>query len=190
MIRENKVVRERIPEDCTPCLKTYDLTYSRQNNDEILSGTWKGEDMGTIAGCPPGKIYLKRVAESAFARKKERETEIVRTLLLDTSNIKVEFYDNGEIDGDTISILLNNAVLQYKKGLSLTPITLNVLLEASKDYDMMMHAENLGSISPNTALMIITSGKSRYEVFLSSSENKNAAVRFRYETRKPNNQPK
>lgn len=184
MISEKKVVTEKIPEDCTPCLKTYDLTYSRQNNDETLSGTWKGEDMGTVAGCPPGKIFLKRVKESAFAVKKERKTELVRTLVLDTSSIKVEFYDNGQIDGDTISIFLNNELKLYKKGLSLTPITMNVDLQAGKDYDLVMFAETLGTIPPNTALMILTSGTMKYEIFLSASDDKNAAVRFRYEKKK------
>lgn len=184
MISEKKVVTEKIPEDCTPCLKTYDLTYSRQNNDETLSGTWKGEDMGTVAGCPPGKIFLKRVKESAFAVKKERKTEMVRTLVLDTSAIKVEFYDNGQIDGDTISIFLNNELKLYKKGLSLTPITMNIDLQAGKDYDLVMFAETLGAIPPNTALMIITSGAMKYEIFLSASDDKNAAVRFRYEKKK------
>lgn len=180
VISEKKVVRERIPEDCIPCLKTYDLTYSRQNNDEVLSGTWKGEDLGTLIGCPPGKIYLKRVKESAFAKKTDRKTEIVKTLVLDSPDVKIEFYDNGEIDGDTISIFLNKENLVNKKVLSLTPIVLNIPLLASKEYEMILFAESLGSIPPNTALMILTSGMAKYEIFLSASDNKNAAVRFIY----------
>ncbi|MEJ7767791.1 MAG: hypothetical protein WKF89_08265 [Chitinophagaceae bacterium] len=181
IITERKVLKERIPEDCVPCLKTYDLTYTRSNNDETLSGTWKGEDMGTVVGCPPGKIFIKRVKESAFAKKKERVSEIVRTLHLDTSNVKVEFYDNGQVDGDTISIFLNSELVLSRKRLSLTPLTLVIPLQPSKDYEMVMFAESLGTIPPNTALMIITSGSSKYEIFLSASENKNAAVKFRFE---------
>ena len=41
-----------------------------------------------------------------------------------------------------------------------------------------MQAENLGSIPPNTALMIIKTRKKRYEVRLSSDHNKTAAVEF------------
>jgi hypothetical protein len=41
-----------------------------------------------------------------------------------------------------------------------------------------MVAENLGSIPPNTSLMIVTAGTKRYEVFISSSEQKNAKVVF------------
>ena len=48
------------------------------------------------------------------------------------------------------------------------------------DYELMMYAENLGRIPPNTSLMIVTAGKKRYEMRISSNEQKNAVVRFRY----------
>ena len=57
-----------------------------------------------------------------------------------------------------------------------------------------MIAENLGSIVPNTALLIITAGEKRYQLFLSSTEQKSAKVRFVYDknaalVRKPEVQP-
>jgi len=39
-----------------------------------------------------------------------------------------------------------------------------------------MVANNLGSIPPNTSLMVVTTTDKRYEVFISSSEKKNAKV--------------
>jgi len=39
-----------------------------------------------------------------------------------------------------------------------------------------MVANNLGSIPPNTSIMIITANNKRYEVFISSSEQENAKV--------------
>ena len=44
-----------------------------------------------------------------------------------------------------------------------------------------MVGENLGSIPPNTALMIINAGDKRYQLYLTSDEQKNAMVRFIYE---------
>jgi hypothetical protein len=44
-----------------------------------------------------------------------------------------------------------------------------------------MVADNLGAIPPNTALMIITAGDKRYQLFISSDEQKNAKVVVRYE---------
>jgi hypothetical protein len=44
-----------------------------------------------------------------------------------------------------------------------------------------MVAENLGTLPPNTALMIVQAGKERYTLNLSSTEQKNAMVRFKYQ---------
>ena len=44
-----------------------------------------------------------------------------------------------------------------------------------------MVAENLGSIPPNTAILIITAGKNRHQLSLSSSETKSARVRIVYD---------
>ncbi|MBD0286546.1 MAG: hypothetical protein ICV79_14130, partial [Flavisolibacter sp.] len=42
-------------------------------------------------------------------------------------------------------------------------------------------AENLGSIPPNTALLIVTAGTKQYKLSLSSTEQKSAMVRFIYD---------
>ncbi len=201
VLKEESVVKYKIPMDCIPCIKTYDLTLSKQDNEEVLTGSWTGTKMGSKENCPQGQIVLRRVAESAFMGEEvlqtpelaaiqrtlkpiERKIEVVQTFVLDTSSIKLELYDNGQIDGDTISIFLNQQLIMYKKGLATKPITLTIPVMPSKDYEMIMFAENLGSIPPNTALMVVTAGLKKYEVYLSSSEIKSAAVRFRYEKKK------
>lgn len=180
-IAEKKILKERIPEDCAPCLKTYNLVYTRQNNEESLSGRWVGEDMGTIAGCPPGNIYLHRAVKSAFEEKKVRKTEVAQTIVVDSADVHVSFYDNGIIDGDSITVFLDNQVLVSKKGLSLVPIKVNFTLQPSREYQMIVYAENLGTMPPNTALVVVTSGTRRYEVLLSSNEEKNSSLRFIYQ---------
>jgi hypothetical protein len=44
-----------------------------------------------------------------------------------------------------------------------------------------MVAENMGRIPPNTSLMIVQDGDKRYQVSITSTEQKNAMVRFRYQ---------
>lgn len=198
VLMEEKVLRYSIPPNCVPCIKTYDLTLTKLNNEEVLSGTWDGVMMGSKENCPHGRVTLKRVMESAFGIDDAvqpaelaaiqrtlppltRKIELAQTLVLDTSSVKLELYDNGQIDGDTISIFLNQQLILYKKGLTTKPISLSLPVIPAKDYEMIMYAENLGSIPPNTALMVVTAGKKRYEIYLSSTEQKSAAVRFRYE---------
>jgi len=42
--------------------------------------------------------------------------------------------------------------------------------------EVAMYAENLGTFPPNTALMVITDGSKRHEVYLSSSLSQNSSV--------------
>jgi hypothetical protein len=55
--------------------------------------------------------------------------------------------------------------------------------EDDAEHELVMVADNLGRIPPNTSLMLVSAGDKRYEVRITSNEQKNAVVRFVY--RKP-----
>ncbi|HEX5152392.1 MAG TPA: hypothetical protein VFW07_13175 [Parafilimonas sp.] len=113
---------------------------------------------------------------------KTRSNPLIKTITTNVPDIKVELYDNGDIDGDTITVYDNNQVIAWKKGLTDKPITLNIKADAENAvHEFVMVADNLGSIPPNTALMIITAGDKRYQLFISSDKQKNAKVVVRYE---------
>ena len=110
---------------------------------------------------------------------KTRENALVRRIETEASEIKIELYDNGEIDGDTISIYHNNELIRSHMRLSHRPITVSIGVNPDQPHhEIVMVAENLGSIPPNTSVMIITTASNRYEVLISSSEQKNAKVVF------------
>ena len=173
-IREGLVTTFKIPALCTVCIKNYDLKYSRNGDKEYLTGTWNGKVMNSDVSCLPGDITLSRVAESAFKEVPE--------VLVDSGTLRLDFYDNGEIDGDSISIRVNKKILLTHQLLGLKPITVYVRIDVHNPFqEVEMIAENLGSIPPNTALLIITAGTKRYRLFLSSTEQKSAKIRFLYD---------
>jgi hypothetical protein len=196
VIIESEVLAYNIPKDCVPCIKTYDLTYQKKESTEQLTGQWKGFQMDSRAACPPGTITLTRSSESAFKvdiiqspemeklqktlRLEPRQNEVSKALTVDVPAIKIELYDNAEIDGDTVTVLLNNKLLLFRRGLSTKPLTVMLNALPGTDYELLMYADNLGRIPPNTALMVVTAGSKKYEVYISSTEQKNAVVRFRY----------
>jgi hypothetical protein len=111
-----------------------------------------------------------------------RENELTKTLTVRNEEVIVKLYDNGEIDDDTISVYLDNILLLSSKRLSTYPITINLKMdEDNAEHVLVMVAENLGKIPPNTSLMIVNDGDKRYEVRITSTEQKNAMVRFRYQ---------
>ncbi len=107
-----------------------------------------------------------------------RNKQIIKTIEVGEKAFRVDMYDNGQIDGDTISLYMNGKLMVSRQRLTTTPITLNISLDENKENELIMYAENLGTIPPNTALMVVTVGDKRYEVNISSSEKTNGAVRF------------
>jgi hypothetical protein len=96
-----------------------------------------------------------------------------------TINLKV--YDNAIVDGDTVSILYNGKLLLTHQLLSEKAIELTIALDETQTRnEITLFAENLGSIPPNTALVVITAGKKRYELFASASLEENAVLVFDY----------
>lgn len=113
---------------------------------------------------------------------KQRKNELFQTISTSASEISISFYDNGEIDGDTISVFDNNRLVVGRRGLTANPITLKIKMnEEEPEHEIVMVAENLGAIPPNTALMIVQAGSKRYTLGISSTEQKNAMVRFKYD---------
>jgi hypothetical protein len=108
-----------------------------------------------------------------------RTNALVKQIETAAGEIRIELYDNGEIDGDTVSIYHNNVLIKSHVRLSEKPISLRIAIDtAQPHHELIMVANNLGSIPPNTSVMIITAGTARYEVFISSTEQKNAKVVF------------
>ena len=97
----------------------------------------------------------------------------------DKDSIKVDLYDNGQIDNDTVSVYVNDRQVIRKQMVTAKPTTFYISLSEDKHFDKIkLIAENLGSIPPNTALMVITTRKKKYDVFLSSTYEKSAVVEF------------
>lgn len=173
-LAEGPVQTFKIPADCTPCIKNYELWYSSNGKVETLRGEWNGKVMHTDMDCQPGQLVLTRASESAFKTIPEVE--------VDTGTIQLDFYDNGEIDDDTISVFVNKKPILSRERLGVRPSTAHIRIDLENTFqEIEMVAENLGRIPPNTALLIVTAGNKRYRLYLTSTEQKSAMVRFIYE---------
>jgi len=122
----------------------------------------------------------KAVSEKAKEKLTRRNYQIIKTIDVTDDKLKIEIYDNGQIDGDTVSIFLNEKLLVPARMLTAKPITLDIKITDDEDtYDLIMYAESLGTIPPNTALMIVTTSKNRYEINITSTEQTSGVVRFK-----------
>ncbi len=111
----------------------------------------------------------------------ERKLDIQEIIRVQDTTVQITLYDNATIDGDTVSVFVDKNPVLLNQLISAKPLTFTVTLkEPGKPVEIIMQAENLGSIPPNTAVMIIQAGQRRYEARLRSSFEKHAVVILTY----------
>jgi hypothetical protein len=113
---------------------------------------------------------------------KGRESVVVAHIPLPVTGAdtaRIELYDNGEIDGDSVSLFVNNELLVQHILLAVQPKVLLVPIDKSLPVNtLLLVAENLGRLPPNTALMVVTVHGKTYNLFLSTDYKKNASIQL------------
>ncbi|HLA59794.1 MAG TPA: hypothetical protein VK622_13565 [Puia sp.] len=127
------------------------------------------------------KISQPTVVVPVPAILKSRKNELLKTLIINHNMIEIRIYDDGAIDNDTVSVYYDNKLLISKARLSDLPITMKIAVEPSEHpHQLVMVAENLGDIPPNTSLLVVVDGEKRYEERIISTEQKNVMIDFQY----------
>lgn len=139
---------------------------------------WKPSASDTINAVT---LFQRKVINYVIEREyTERENVVNDEIEVDSDSLKIDFYDNGEVDGDSISIFFNNKIMAFHQKLSTQSIHFDVVLDSLKKVnELTMFAENLGTIPPNTALMIIHDGLKTYNIRLLSNLEKNATIKIK-----------
>ena len=120
-----------------------------------------------------------RNADAPAADLLLRTNVIQQTVEFTSDSLLLSLYDNGEVDGDTVSVILNGEIILAKQRLSTNAVKKTIYIPAGTDrIELIMYAESLGTIPPNTGLLIVRDGKKYYEVRFSGDMKKNAAIIF------------
>ena len=179
--------REAYKNTCPEIFFDLKLNKEATNQDSILTAlrqfketyqVWRPSATDTlIAANIIQRPVINYVVSNQF---KERQNEVVDEISVESDSLQIDFYDNGEIDGDSISVFYNKQLLAFNRILSTRSIHFDLVLDTAKEVnEITMFADNLGSIPPNTALMLVYDGKQRHEVRLLSTFQKNATVIIR-----------
>lgn len=107
-----------------------------------------------------------------------RKIETIRTVPVTGDSLVLSLFDNGAVDGDTVSVLLNGKVVVSKIGLLEKAFnqTIHFTPEMGDTIKIVLYAENLGSIPPNTGLLVVRNAGSDYEIRFSGDLTKNSAI--------------
>ncbi len=154
--------QQELAESITEAVKRYKIMI--ESGNPVHTTTAKGNDEKTIP--TPEKFN-------------NRTKNILKRIDISQPNFKVDLYDDGDVDGDIVSVYFNGKILLSNIKLTEKPLTLNLTIDPSKtENELLVYAENEGDIPPNTALMIVTDDSNRTEVRITSDDKKNGVIIF------------
>lgn len=120
------------------------------------------------------------VVKTTEEKIKERANSAPQVVYFKTDSLVLSLYDNGEVDGDTVSVTLNGVMLMEKQGLRATAIRKSIPVPSGTDeMTLVLFAENLGKYPPNTGLLVVRDGDDIHQVRFSADLTQNATIIFR-----------
>ena len=150
--------------------------YQKPITAKLADSTPKTLHIAELLDLTP-RLKKPTLIEQMTSRTPKKSFEVFST----SDSVKVELYDNGVFDYDTVSVIYNKSLVIYKEMLQTNkPIRFYVKLNAEpRKNEMIFFAENLGLTPPNSALMIITDGDNkRTEINVSSDLDHNSVIYF------------
>lgn len=198
---ENGIIKSIQPKDYTLCIKNFYLHYAQEKDGtETLKGRWSGigydeNKLDNIYpnACIPGLVSLTRIRGVQMEGYEPTpifnfpdtlyDTKVNKVEEIEVSHRTIELFlnDYEKVDGDKVSIYLNRQKIVDHFQIRKIPKKITVTLsEESPLNEILIQAENLGRIPPNTSLMKIKDGNKEYKVYISSDLKTTAAVYIKY----------
>jgi hypothetical protein len=142
----------------------------------------KSEIVGVPVTRQQTKMETKIATPTIEQKFASREKVFQKQIPLSGDSIELQFYDNAEIDGDSISLFLNGKIIFEHVRLTDRPYVVKLSVnDLQNDNELIMVAENLGAIPPNTSYMVALVGNNRYDAQLASTENSSAMIKLKKE---------
>lgn len=199
-IVELKILYSKIPNDTISfiCIKNLDLELTHHNGLDDLRGIFTGAGEYQQP-CYPGKVYLQRF------NKNNQETipaAMLTTILLDDTDpnvflktklarpividvvdnvIELEINDYLKQDNDIISVYHNRRLIIKNLTILNKPYKQTLRFNRNSELqEIIIYAENLGQIPPNTSNLKVFDGVKIHQVLIQSSKEVSAVVYLRY----------
>jgi len=127
------------------------------------------------------ELRSRRKLKPAASLVDGRETVPSETIYFKSDSLSIALYDNGEVDGDTVSVIINDVMFVEKQMLKSSAYrkTYYVPQGESDSLLIVLYADNLGKYPPNTGLLQIKDGEDIYYVRFKADFDRNAAIVLR-----------
>jgi len=110
-----------------------------------------------------------------------RISEFAQEVTFKSDSLELSLYDNGEIDGDTVSVYINGELIMPHQGLKASAIKKTIYIKPGdfNDFTLVLFADNLGKYPPNTGLLVVHDGEDIYHLRFSSDLQKSSGIVFK-----------
>jgi hypothetical protein len=152
-----------------------------------LKGIWRLNKLQSDCYDPQalkdgGRFLIKKmiphIEEENKPEFEKRKVVIKDNINSSSEYITIKIWDNGQEDGDIITLRLNGKVAMFKFQVTKKPHEMIIPL-TEKDNIIELYAENVGRIPPNTAaIAVISGGKTIRSLVLESDLNKSEAIKI------------
>nr|MBC7613237.1 hypothetical protein [Pseudopedobacter sp.] len=188
------------------CFKNMLLERIDKDSIKHLTGPWLGAIYNSEP-CSPGEVFLRKIEpndDNKFEpipehildeiNQKSLEPDsflttklsIPRIINVQSKKVNIKIKDYDKIDGDIISVYLNRNIIINKFNLKRQGVEKRLPLDPNSEInELIIFANNLGKIPPNTCMMIVDDGITQQEIYITSSLQQSALLYLRYQNKKP-----
>jgi len=173
--KEKRLAKEEAPaivkNDAAPAVAVTTEEPRRRKKEEKTEAIAVAEK--TTAGPIPTATAVAKIPFDQRRMGAEQRVEV------SSDSLVLAFYDNGVVDGDSISVYVNGEAVISGARLTTTATKKTININGSDEVRLVLVAENMGSIPPNTGLLSIMDGDTRYQVNFSADMQTNASIVIR-----------
>jgi hypothetical protein len=182
-------LRRRLPQ--TETAETTESIFAKLRQQQQMRKSIqqnKAPSTATVAKAPVWEqsdslTQLYKLEQKTVAILNKRQDSTFKTIEVADSvaYLAIELYDNGEIDGDTVSVFVNDVLVLHRVRLGIEPVQYNLYKPVQGNRaKVRVVAENLGSIPPNTALAQIKTPSGMQRFLMKSDERSNGVIVFQW----------
>lgn len=188
-VQEQKVLSRSDP-GWRWCLKSLQLLRSPLGDRYRLEGAWKGLIEGTslpAGACAPGTVLLEKPVlteaikteiaplVSNYGQLQGRSIRVDRLLKVARNDVRLAVWDNGIVDGDVISLFLNGERILHNHRVNKARFSFPVKVLPGENL-LILHAENLGDLPPNTIAVSLDDGSSEQLIIMNANLEESGAI--------------
>ncbi len=178
------------------CIKKYLAEVNLEGDKWVMKGEWNNPQSAVIKDkyleegvfCAPGKFSLTKI--KGYANQTEADGDKIRYFQgrlvdvqqifeVDADTVQLYIIDNNQEDNDTVTIFFDKQLLVKQHRLSHTSLEIPIIVRGDEQHLMVVYANNVGDVPPNTAAVYFFEDGVKREVAIRSDTSRNAGIIFK-----------